>query len=95
MILRSSTENEIALTPTLSQRTGRGGFSIRRAAQRRSALYPRPLCGRGKGEGSVSAKHLISKEHTKLGNLVFQTLGVLCDESIIVMGRSYGRIYGE
>ena len=57
MILRS---NEVALTLTLSHRNGRGNFSIKDLYS-----YPRPLCGRGKGEGSVFARTLISEHDTK------------------------------
>ena len=44
MTLCSPTENEIALTPTLSQRTGRGGFRSEEFLS-----YPRPLWGKGEG----------------------------------------------
>jgi hypothetical protein len=45
MSLRSSTENEIALTLALSHRNGRGNFSIQRALDvvRLVSFYPRPF----------------------------------------------------
>jgi hypothetical protein len=38
--------------------------------------HPRPLCGRGKGEGSAPARHRISKEHTK-GTKLGKNLSIL------------------
>jgi heme o synthase len=58
--LRRPIENEISLTPTLSpfdkaqgrRWNGRGGFDPKSNRSRSLLYYPRPLCGRGKGEGS-------------------------------------------
>ena len=59
MSLRSPTENEIALTPTLSQRTGRGGFRSEEFLS-----YPRPLCGReGRVRVLCAPSTLFSKEY--------------------------------
>src|SRR6266542_5760016 len=52
MSLRHPIENEISLTPTLSHRNGRGRFDPKSNGSRSLLYYPRPLCGRGKGEGS-------------------------------------------
>ena len=53
MILRSLTENEIALTLALSHQNGRGNFSLQGAPD----MNPRPLVG----EGLVPAQHRIFK----------------------------------
>jgi heme o synthase len=52
MSLRRPIENEISLTPTLSHRNGRGRFDLQTNQSRSLLYYPRPLCGRGKGEAS-------------------------------------------
>jgi heme O synthase-like polyprenyltransferase len=52
MSLRRPIENKISLTPTLSHRNGRGGFDPKSNRNRSLLYYPRPLCGREKGEGS-------------------------------------------
>ena len=52
MSLRNPIENEISLTPTHSHRNGRGRFDPKSNGSRSLLYYPRPLCGRGKGEGS-------------------------------------------
>jgi len=58
MSLRSLKENDIALTPTLSQRTGRGSFRSEEFLS-----FPRPLCGRGEGEGLLNPAPQFSKEN--------------------------------
>jgi protoheme IX farnesyltransferase len=60
MSLRHPTENEISLTPTFSpfdkaqgrRWNGRGRFDPKSNGSRSLRYYPRPLCGRGKGEGA-------------------------------------------
>jgi len=50
--LRCPIENETSLTPTLPHRNGRGKFDPKSNRSRSVLYYPRPLCGRGTGEGS-------------------------------------------
>jgi hypothetical protein len=60
MSLRSPTENEIALTPALSQRTGRGSFRSERLLS-----YLARFRERGKGEGPFLPMSIFSKEVEK------------------------------
>src|SRR5262245_39357826 len=52
MSLRHPIENEISLTLDLSHRNGRGRFDPKSNRSRSLLYYPRPLCGKGNGEGS-------------------------------------------
>jgi hypothetical protein len=58
MILRSPTDNEIALTLTLSHQNGRGNFSIQGAPN----VNPRPLAGEERVRVWYSPNTVFSKE---------------------------------
>ena len=63
MSLRSSTDNEIALTPTLSHRNRRGSFRPQSIERLCLLSYPRPLCGRGKVRALYPHSALFQRKH--------------------------------
>jgi hypothetical protein len=80
MSFRSRSEHEIALTPTLFHRNGRGGWLL--------VCYPRPLCGRGKGEGpktrQSAQRSFLGSFRLSIAFLVLVTAG--CDPIVNIGG---------
>jgi hypothetical protein len=66
MSLRSPTNNEIALTPTLSHQNGRGNFSIQRAPNAFLFLTLARFAGEGRVRVPCLPSTLFSKEVTEL-----------------------------
>ena len=84
MSLRHPIENEIALTPTLSHRNGRGSFRPQSTGDRSVRSLPRPLRGRAKGESSLSAQRLLSKEARRARKFLKKSYFELCALRVFV-----------